>query len=155
MFSRNYEDQSQYYPELYNKILSCVNDDAFKGISDFIIDGENKQCITDVIFPYRWLGNGIISHCMRYVEINKNYKRITKKKAMELCPDFGQYRHIDDDLNQSITWLASVHNEELKPLRAYGFGTPFTEKANDTRKEFNKRFNTEQKKKIYETGAPF
>jgi hypothetical protein len=128
---------------------------SIENLRDLIIDGETKQCITDVIFPYRWLGNGIISHCMSYVEIHNNYKQISKKKAIEICSDFGQYRHVDDDLNRSVTWLAKLHNRELEPIRKFGFGTPFTDKAKVNRKEFDKQFNSEQKKKIYETGCPF
>lgn len=83
--------------------------------------------ITDVIIPDRVAGNGIICHCMTHTHIRDNYKRISKAKAFEICPDFGQWRHVDDQHNFSVTYLAHRYLDELKPMRKKPFGTPFTE----------------------------
>ncbi len=93
-----------------------------------IIDGGNTfKVITDVIMPQRAIGNGVICHCMSYVYIRANYKRISKAKAFEICPDFGQWRHVDDQYNMSVTYLGYRYLDELKPMRKKPFGTPFTE----------------------------
>lgn len=93
-----------------------------------IMDGGNTfKVVTDVIMPETVIGNGVICHCMSYVYIRDNYKRISKAKALEICPDFGQWRHVDDEHNMSVTYLGSIYLNQLKPMRKKPFGTPFTE----------------------------
>lgn len=53
-------------------------------------------CYTRVIFPNKWLGDGIVFHIMHYKNFSK-FKRISKEKFFELCPDFGQLRHWGDE----------------------------------------------------------
>ena len=53
-------------------------------------------CITRVVFPNKWLGDGISFHVMHYRDLSK-FKRIKKEKFFELCPDFGQLRHWADN----------------------------------------------------------
>ena len=101
---------------------------SLDNLRDLII-GNTVTCVTDVVYPYRWLGNGIISHCTTYEEIRNNYKRISKIKAKKLCKDFGQWRHIDDIGNRTIIRNGQYHLGELLDKREIGFGRPFTELA--------------------------
>lgn len=56
---------------------------------------EMKGCVTRVVFPNKWMGNGILFHVIHYSDLKK-FKRISEKKFFELCPDFGQLRHWED-----------------------------------------------------------
>ena len=55
------------------------------------------KSMTRVIFPNRKIGNGIQYHILSHSNISYNFKRIARPKFMELCPDFGQFRHHNDD----------------------------------------------------------
>lgn len=89
-----------------------------------LIDGNGKRCgcITDVIIPNYKLGNGIISTVMDYRTIRNNYQRINKKHALTIYPDFGQWRHINDTENDSVTIYGKHYLNELIPMRKNGFG---------------------------------
>lgn len=107
-----------------------------------VIDGGNTfKVITDVIMPQRAIGNGVICHCMSYVYIRANYKRISKAKALEICPDFGQWRHVDDEHNRSVTWLGELYLNELKPMRKKPFGTPYTDYGKKRTAEYQMALN--------------
>jgi len=73
------------------------------GIFDELLDpvkhnGERAGgCFTRVVIPEKQIGNGVKYHIMHYSEISGNFKRISVKKAYELFPDFGQFRHFDDN----------------------------------------------------------
>lgn len=87
------------------------------------IDGEdNLTMVTMVVIPSRRLGNGILFHTMSFVDINKNYKRTSKKAAFEMYPDFGQLRHVHTIENYDIKHKATNYLEQLIPLRDKGFG---------------------------------
>lgn len=87
--------------------------------------GEFDGVITQIVMPDVQLGNGIICHLMDYRDLQKGYKRISKKIALEKYPDFGQLRHVDDMHNKSITYTAQRYLDELKPIREKGFGNSF------------------------------
>lgn len=93
---------------------------------DFV-DGNGKMIgvLTDVILPNVILGQGIISHLMDYRELKRCYKRVSRDKAFEMYPDFGQYRHRDDTINQTIHTTAQWYLDELKPIRKSNFGIKF------------------------------
>lgn len=99
---------------------------SLNNLRDLIDMNGNMSCITDVIIPNIGLGNGIISHCMYYSYIRQNYKRIRKTDALLAYPDFGQWRHIDDEHNFSILHLGGNYLHELLPMRSVGFGIAFT-----------------------------
>lgn len=113
------------------------------GLRD-LIDGNGNvtACITEVVLPNKWLGNGIISHMMSFTEIQKWYKRTNRKEAFAMYPDFGQWRHIDDVRhNISVTYYGSHYLNELIPMREHGFGTPFTKEGKEKRELFQTILN--------------
>lgn len=114
---------------------------SLNNFRDLINADGSISSITDVIIPDKWIGNGIICHCMTYSYIRDNYKRISKKLAYELFPDFGQWRHIDDDVNFSVTYFGFRYLFELKPMRVNGFGTAFTEKGKSKREQLQTILN--------------
>lgn len=89
---------------------------------------KRTQVLTEVIRPNKLLGNGVISELMNYPDINKHYKRISKKKAFQICPDFGQMRHVDTQYNYSVCRVAS-DLQELLPIRSFGRGVAFTKEG--------------------------
>jgi hypothetical protein len=59
------------------------------------ITGYSYEVVYDMITPNKILGNGIVSYCITWKYLNKNYKRIKREIALEKHPDFRQYRHAD------------------------------------------------------------
>lgn len=57
--------------------------------------GVRSDCINLCIFPERWCGNGIPYQAISFKEL-KHFKRISKDKFFQICPDFGQFRHKGD-----------------------------------------------------------
>ena len=100
---------------------------SLHNLRNLIINGKEMP-VTEVVRPNHLLGCGIISELMEYVEIYKNYKRISKKKALQICPDFGQMRHVDEVENYSIHRVAS-DIIELLPIRTFGRGIAFTKEG--------------------------
>jgi hypothetical protein len=96
--------------------------------------------ITEVVFPYRWLGSGIVSHCISFAELRLNYKQINKKRAKELCSDFGQWRHTPDSIekNWGVVSNGKKYLEELTPTRKFGFGCAFSDEQKEKQKEYAK-----------------
>ena len=80
------------------------------------IDENGKMtggCYTRVILPSKTLGNGIIFHIMHYREF-RNFKRISKEKFFELCPDFGQLRHWMDDTIERKKHIKLFENSDYE-----------------------------------------
>lgn len=57
--------------------------------------GLRRDCINLCIFPERWCANGVPFHAISFKDLC-NFKRISKVRFFELCPDFGQLRHKKD-----------------------------------------------------------
>ena len=92
---------------------------------DLVDSNGNIEMITQVVFPEKQLGNGILFHTMKFSDISNNFKRTNKKEAFEMYPDFGQFRHKDTVYNRDIKVLAKSYLSELEPLREKGFGISF------------------------------
>jgi hypothetical protein len=103
-----------------------------------LVSGDKTTVITEVVFPYRWLGQGIISHCMSFSDISKEYKRINKQRAKELCNDFGQWRHTANERNWAVLSNGQSYLEELAKTRNFGFGRAFSDKDKTIQKEYAK-----------------
>ena len=108
---------------------------SLHNLREYVQEGGNfdpspkrTQVLTEVIRPNKLLGSGVIIELMNYPDINKHYKRISKKKALQICPDFGQMRHVDSLDNYSINRLASDF-VELSPIRTFGCGIAFTKEG--------------------------
>lgn len=114
---------------------------SLNNLRDLVTGNSTFVTITDVIFPNSVLGSGIICHCMTHTYIRDNYKRISRKMALELCPDFGQWRHVDDQYNMSVTYLGDIYLDQLKPMRKAPFGTAFTEYGKKRIEEYQTTFN--------------
>jgi hypothetical protein len=67
------------------------------------------------VFPNRWIGEGILTHAIHYTEL-KHFKRISKAKFAEVCPDFGQFRHKDTRVKVQNFAIETV------PIRNESFG---------------------------------
>jgi hypothetical protein len=78
--------------------------------------------ITEAIFPNVMVGNGIICHMISFADLGKNYKRTSRKEALEKYPDFGQYRHLTTIYNVDVRERAVNYLSELFPLRKKGGG---------------------------------
>lgn len=70
------------------------------------------------VFPNRWCANGVPFHAISYSEL-RHFKRISKDKFIELCPDFGQLRHFGDVTLKSIN---QFHEILSIPKRKESFG---------------------------------
>ena len=57
--------------------------------------GYSYEVVYDMICPNMILGEGIVSYCITWKYLNKNYKRIRREIALEKHPNFKQYRHSD------------------------------------------------------------
>jgi hypothetical protein len=127
-----------YKHKLTGEVIGSLNN-----LRDLVIGTgvTSFNTITDVIMPNRVLGNGIICHCMTHVHIRDNYNRISRAKALEICPDFGQWRHIDDQHNYSVTYLGHRYLQDLEPMRKKPFGTPFTEYGKKRTLEYQMELN--------------
>ena len=119
-----------YQHKITGEVIASLNN-----LRDLITGSNFHDCdvITDVIIPDKVLGQGIICHCMTYPHIRENYKRVSKVKALEICPDFGQWRHVHDKLNHTVRYWGYRHLEELMPVRKKPFGISFN-KAKTTSK---------------------
>lgn len=98
---------------------------SLENLRELIDDEGQMNVLTEVVIPNKWLGNGVISHLMSYPYIQKNYKRISKKKALILCPCVAQWRHIDDENNESVRRRFLHDYSILKEKRPDGFGISF------------------------------
>lgn len=82
-------------------------------------------CFTRVIFPNKWIGNGVLFHIMHYKEFTK-FKRINKNEFFKLCPDFGQLRHFTDNTIECHSYMKlfdfGVFSDETIQKRKKTFG---------------------------------
>lgn len=101
---------------------------SLHNLREHIQDGKRMAPLTEIVRPNKHLGTGIISELMTFIEINRDYKRISKKKALHICPDFGQMRHVDTEKNFSIFRMVDDITE-LLPIRGTGRGIAFTAKG--------------------------
>lgn len=78
----------------FAELLDPVTGDNIEGYPNQIV--RSGGCYTRVVFPNKWIGNGVLFHIIHYRDLKK-FKRISKEKFFELCPDFGQFRHFGDN----------------------------------------------------------
>ena len=83
--------------------------------------GEQQTTITDVIIPNYKLGTGVISTVMDYETLKNNYRRINKRQAYSKYPDFGQWRHVNDKNNASVSNYGFYYLNLLLGKREKGF----------------------------------
>ena len=92
----------KYYQHKITGELMASVDELLDYVSGDNVDGYPNQierkggCLTRVVFPNKWMGDGVLFHVMHYTDIKK-FKRIRKELFFELCPDFGQLRHWGDE----------------------------------------------------------
>lgn len=111
-----------YQHKLTQEVIGVIDN-----LMDLIDESTNVKSITYVIIPDKVLGNGILCHCMSYNTIRVAYNRISKTKALEICQDFGQWRHVDDAYNKSVSYFWHLYLQKLLPMRKKPFGTAYTE----------------------------
>jgi hypothetical protein len=80
---------------------------------------EERRTIYLVVFPNRTLGNGIKFHSITHGTLG-NFKRINKTLFGELCQDFGQYRHKNDDGRNISMFLNNVMDVK-NTVKTFGY----------------------------------
>ena len=76
----------------FGELFDLVNGDASK---EYPYLSQRDGCVQRVVFPKRWMGNGILFEVMHYKNLKK-FKRIKREDFFKICPDFGQLRHFGD-----------------------------------------------------------
>lgn len=106
----------------FSELLDPVDGDNVDGYPSQV--HRTGGCYTRVVFPNKWLGDGIIFHILHYRDLKK-FKRIRKEKFYELCPDFGQLRHWGDNTieRKKSRKLFGSDDFDLIPKRKMTFGT--------------------------------
>lgn len=67
------------------------------------------------------MGSGVISTVIDYNTLKRNYKRINKSVAISKFPDFGQWRHVNDKNNMSVSNYGFYYLNLLLAKREKGF----------------------------------
>ena len=78
-------------------------------------DNKRHSVIRLCVFPNRWIGEGVLSHAIHYTEL-KHFKRVSRVKFAEICPDFGQLRHRDTRVKVQGFRIENI------PVRKESFG---------------------------------